>query len=105
MERNMRDLQVVLDQRRWKALQVPLSVRVELVTHQLNHRRLRSLGNRNPYKVCHDTARRIQLHGDSRQRILLEVFQLFLQFTASGSSGISGGYFIGSNEIIRAKNQ
>jgi hypothetical protein len=77
MERSMRDLQEALDKRRLQALQVPMSVEVELVTHQLNHRRLRSLGQRTPCQVYHDPARRIRLHGASRQRIFREVFEQF----------------------------
>jgi hypothetical protein len=77
IERNMRDLQEALDERRLKALQVPLSVEVELATHQLNHRRLRSLHNRTPCQVYHDPARRLRLHGASRQRIFREVFEQF----------------------------
>jgi hypothetical protein len=81
IERSMRDLQDALDQRRLNALQVPMSVEVELATHQLNHRRLRSLGQRTPCQVYHDPARRLRLHGASRQRIFREVFEQFWQFT------------------------
>jgi hypothetical protein len=80
IERNMRDLQEALDERRRQALQVPMSVEVELATHQLNHRRLRSLGGLTPCQVFHDPARRIRLHGASRQRIFREVFEQFWQF-------------------------
>jgi hypothetical protein len=77
IERNMRDLQEALDERRLQALQVPMSVQVELATHHLNHRRLRSLGGLTPCQVYHDPARRLRLHGASRQRIFREVFQQF----------------------------
>ena len=80
IERNMRDLQAALDQRRLGALQVPISVEVELATHQLNHRRLRSLGRQTPCQVYHDPARRLRLHGASRQKIFREVFEQFWQF-------------------------
>jgi hypothetical protein len=80
IERSMRDLQDALDQRRLKAMQVPMSVEVELVTHHLNHRRLRSLGRQTPCQVYHDPARRIRLHGASRQRIFREVFDQFWQY-------------------------
>jgi hypothetical protein len=80
IERSMRDLQEALDERRLQALQVPMSVEVELATHQLNHRRLRSLGGLTPCQVYHDPARRVRLHGASRQRIFREVFQLFWQY-------------------------
>ena len=80
IERNMRDLQEALDQRRLSALQVPMSVELELVTHQLNHRRLRSLAQRTPCQVYHDPTRRLRLHGASRQRIFREVFEQFWQF-------------------------
>jgi hypothetical protein len=80
MERSMRDLQEALDERRLKALQVPMNVEVELATHHLNHRRLRSLGRLTPCQVYHDPARRIRLHGASRQRIFREVFDQFWQY-------------------------
>jgi len=80
IERNMRDLQEALDQRRLNALQVPMSVEVELATHQLNHRRLRSLHHRTPCQVYHDPARRLRLHGASRQRIFREVFEQFWHY-------------------------
>jgi hypothetical protein len=77
LERHMRDLQEALDERRLQALQLPISVEVELATHQLNHRRLRSLGGLTPCQVYHDPARRIRLHGASRQKIFREVFHQF----------------------------
>jgi hypothetical protein len=80
MERNMRDLHDALDRRRLSALEVPMSVEVELATHQLNHRRLRSLGRQTPCQVYHDPARRVRLHGASRQRIFREVFEQFWQY-------------------------
>jgi len=83
MERNMRDLHAALDERRWNALQIPITVEVELATHQLNHRRLRSLGNCTPCQVYHDPARRLQLHGASRQRIFREVFGQFWYYIES----------------------
>lgn len=79
MERSMRDLQEALEQRHWTGRPVPLSVEVELATHQLNHRRLRSLGNRTPCQVFYDPTRRLQLHGASRQKIFREVFEQFWQ--------------------------
>jgi len=77
IERNMRDFKTALDERRLQALQVPMSVEVELATHHLNHRRLRSLGGRTPCQVYHDPARRLRLHGASRQRIFREVSEQF----------------------------
>jgi len=77
MERGMRDLHDALDERLLQSLQVPLSVQVELTTHQLNHRVLRSLGQRTPCQVYHDPAKRLRLHGASRQRIFREVFEQF----------------------------
>ena len=79
IERGMRDLQEALDERLLKSLHVPLSVEVELATHQLNHRRLRSLNQRTPCQVYHDPDRRLKLHGASRQRIFREVFDQFWQ--------------------------
>lgn len=77
MERGMRDLHDALDQRLLNSLKVPLSVELELTTHQLNHRKLRSLGQRTPCQVYHDPAKRLRLHGASRQRIFREVFEQF----------------------------
>lgn len=75
----MRDLHDALDERCRNALQVPLSVEVELATHQLNHRRLRSLAGLTPCQVYHDPTRRLRLHGASRQKIFREVFEQFWQ--------------------------
>jgi hypothetical protein len=80
IERNMRDLHQALDARRLQALQVPMSVELQLATHQLNHRRLRSLSGLTPCQVYHDSARRIRLHGAFRQRIFREVFERFWQY-------------------------
>jgi hypothetical protein len=80
MERSMRDLHAALDERRFAALQVPMSIELELVTHQLNHRRLRSLAYRTPCQVYHDPAHRLHLHGASRQRIFREIFEQFWQY-------------------------
>ena len=79
MERGMRDLQAILDQRLWGACPLPLAVEVELATHRLNHRRLRSLKGHTPCQVYHDPARRLHLHGASRQKIFREVFTQFWQ--------------------------
>lgn len=50
MERGMRDLKAALDEQRRQSLikEVPLALEVELATHKLNHRRLRSLGGLTP---------------------------------------------------------
>ena len=61
MERGMRGLHAALDQRRLSALQVPMTIELELATHQLNHRRLRSLAYQTPCQVYHDPARRLRL--------------------------------------------
>lgn len=79
MERSMRDLQIALDCRRLDRVHVPFNIDVELATHQLNHRRLRSLGQQTPCQVYHDPARRLRLHGASRQRIFRELFEQFWQ--------------------------
>jgi hypothetical protein len=76
-ERGMRDLHKALDQRLLNSLRVPLTLEVELATHQLNHRQLRSLSRRTPCQAYHDPARRLRLHGASRQRIFREVFEQF----------------------------
>jgi hypothetical protein len=83
MERGMRDLHAALDEQRWKTLQLPVSVELELATHQLNHRRLRSLGRRTPCQVFHAPEHHLQLHGASRQRIFREVFEEFWYYVAS----------------------
>jgi hypothetical protein len=53
IERSMQDLQGALAARRLASLTLPtpIAVEVELVTHQLNHRRLRSLGGLTPCQV------------------------------------------------------
>lgn len=80
MERSMRDLHAALDHVRLGQLQLPLSVELELATHRLNHRCLRSLAHRSPCQVYHDPARRLRLHGLSRQKIFREVFAQFWQY-------------------------
>jgi hypothetical protein len=80
MERSMQDLHAALDARRSPTLQLPMAVDLELVTHQLNHRRLRSLGHRTPCQVYHDPDRRLHLHGASRQKIFREVFAEFWHY-------------------------
>ena len=78
IERSMRDLKRALNQRRLASLQqYPLALDLALVTHQLNHRRLRSLKGQTPCQVFHDPARRIHLHGASRQKIFRELLQTF----------------------------
>lgn len=80
IERGMRDLQAALDHVRQTQVPLPISVVLELATHRLNHRCLRSLGHRTPCQVYHDPARRLRLHGLSRQRIFREVFAQFWQY-------------------------
>lgn len=80
MERSMRDLHTALDRQVAHSLQVPFSVNLELSTHYLNHRRLRSLGRQTPCFVYHDPARRLHLHGASRQRIFREVCAQFWHY-------------------------
>ena len=82
MERSMRDLHAGLEQRRLTGPELPMGIEVELVTHQLNHRRLRSLATQTPCQVYHDPARRLRLHGASRQRIFREVCEQFWQYIA-----------------------
>lgn len=79
-ERNMRDLHEALDEQRRSPVPVPFTVEVELVTHRLNHRCLRSLDHGTPCQVYHDPARRLRLHGASRQRIFRDVFEQFWYF-------------------------
>jgi hypothetical protein len=82
MERSMRDLKDALDARRMDALMkdAPFALEVELVTHQLNHRRLRSIGGLTPCQLYHDPQRRIQLHAATRRRIFREVFEQYWQY-------------------------
>jgi transposase InsO family protein len=80
MERSMRDLHAALDQVRLQHDPLPIRVDLELATHRLNHRCLRSLGHRTPCQVYHDPAQRQRFHGRSRQRIFREVFEQFWQF-------------------------
>lgn len=81
IERGMRDLKAVLNQQRLDALRknTPMSIEVELATHKLNHRRLRSLGGLTPCQVYHDPSRRLQLHGTTRKRICREIFGQYWQ--------------------------
>jgi hypothetical protein len=73
MERSMQDLKRALNQRQFLTHPGPISTEAELVTHQLNHRRLRSLNRLTPCQVFHDPARRLKLHGASRQKIFREI--------------------------------
>lgn len=82
MERSMRDLKDALDARRLQPLltETPLVLKVELVTHQLNHRRLRSLGGLTPCQFYHDPSRRLRLHAATREKIFREVFEQYWQY-------------------------
>ena len=82
MERGMRDLKATLDQQRSQALlkDVPMALEVELATHKLNHRRLRSLGGLTACQFYHDPQRRLRIHGALRGRIFREIFEQFWQF-------------------------
>ncbi len=81
MERGMRDLKAALDQQRMQDLvkDVPMALEVELATHKLNHRHLRSLGGLTPCQVYHDPQRRLRIHGAVRDRIFREIFEQFWQ--------------------------
>jgi hypothetical protein len=82
MERSMRDLKLALDARRLDSLskKTPFTLQVELVTHQLNHRRLRSLGGLTPCQFYHDPERRLRLHAATREAIFREVFRQYWQY-------------------------
>lgn len=82
IERNMQDFKSALDARRLNPLNrgTSLALQVELVTHQLNHRRLRSLRGLTPCQVYHDPARRLRLHAATREAIFREVFQQYWQY-------------------------
>ena len=80
MERGMRDFHDALDALLLSELPLPLRHHLELASHRLNHRGLRSLGHRTPCQVYHDPARRIRLHALTRQRIFREVFTQFWQY-------------------------
>jgi hypothetical protein len=79
-ERGMRDLKAALNRRRLQlATAIPMALEVELATHTLNHRRLRSLGGLTPCYVYHDPSRRLQLHATVRDRFFREIFGRFCQ--------------------------
>jgi hypothetical protein len=82
MERSMRDLKEALDARRLDSLMktAPLALEVELVTHHLNHRRLRSIGGLTPCQFYHDPGRRLRLHSATRAKIFREVFDQYWQY-------------------------
>ncbi len=82
MERSMRDLKEALDACRAESLMrgAPFVMEVELVTHQLNHRRLRSIGGLTPCQLYHDPRRRLRLHTATRERIFREVFAEYWQY-------------------------
>jgi hypothetical protein len=82
MERSMRDLKQALDARRMDCLmkRTPFVLQVELVTHHLNHRRLRSIGGLTPCQFYHDPRRRLRLHAATRERIFREVFDQYWQY-------------------------
>ncbi len=82
MERSMRDLKEALDARRMDSLskETPFVLEVELVTHQLNHRRLRSIGGLTPCQFYHDPRRRLRLHAATREKIFREVFDQYWQY-------------------------
>src|SRR5207247_8751920 len=76
MERGMRDLKAALDQQRMQALvkDVPMALEVELATHKLNHRHLRSLGGLTPCQVYLDPQRRLRIQGYVRHRLFSDIF-------------------------------
>jgi hypothetical protein len=80
MERSMRDLKNALDARRLELKNIPFALEVELVTHQLNHRHLRSIGGLTPCQLYHDPQRRLKLHAATRERIFREVFEQYWQY-------------------------
>jgi hypothetical protein len=82
VERSMRDLKEALDARRRQSLRtgVPLVLEVELATHHLNHRRLRSLGGLTPCQFYHDPSRRLRLHAATREKIFREIFGQYWQY-------------------------
>ena len=80
VERGMRDLKAALNRRRLQLVnQIPIALEVELATHTLNHRKLRSLQGRTPCQVYHDPNHRLRLHAVARERILREIFEQFCQ--------------------------
>lgn len=80
MERSMRDLKNALDARKLNFKATPLALEVELVTHQLNHRPLRSIGGLTPCQLYHNPERRLKLHAATRERIFREVFEQYWQY-------------------------
>ena len=82
MERSMRDLKQALDARRLQPAFTAMSpaLQVELVTHQLNHRSLRSIGGLTPCQFYHDPACRLRLHAATREKIFRELFEQYWQY-------------------------
>ena len=82
MERSMQDLASALDEQRFKGLVdgMPMALELELVTHKLNHRRLRGLAGRTPCHLFHDPGARVKLHGAQRKKIFREIFGQYWQF-------------------------
>ena len=76
----MRDLKAALNSRRLRlANQIPMALEVELATHALNHRKLRSLRGRTPCQIYHDPNHRLRIHAAGRDRIFREIFEQFCQ--------------------------
>jgi len=82
MERSMKDLKAALDARCFQTgiKEIPLGLEVELATHHLNHRRLRSIGGLTPCQFYHDPARRLRLHAATREKIFREIFDQYWQY-------------------------
>lgn len=85
IERGMSDLKAALDRQRTRDLvkDVPLVLQAELVTHQLNHRRLRTLRGLTPCQVYHDPHKRLRLHRAQREKIFREIFEQYWQIAQS----------------------
>ena len=81
IERGMREFKEELDRRIMASLMnIPLASQIELTTHHLNHRRLRSIGNKTPCQFFHDPARRLEIHAATRQRICREILDEYCKY-------------------------
>ncbi len=78
----MRDLKDALNARRTDSSikQTPLVLEVEVVTHQLNRRRLRSIGALTPCQLYHDPRRRLRLHAAARESICRAIIEEYCQY-------------------------
>jgi len=80
-ERTMQDLQAELDRLQMEKMMAgaPLILEAQLATHNLNHRRLRSLNGSTPCHFHHDPKTRLWLQRPFRDRIFREIIEQYCQ--------------------------